>query len=291
MNAFIEPSELIINSDGSIYHLGVCPSQIATDILTVGDPERVSNITRYFDKTEKPIKRREFVTQSGEYNGKRLTVMSTGMGTDNIDIFLNELDALFNVDFTTRTVKENHQSLRIIRIGTSGSVQPDIEIDTLLVATKSIGLDVLPHYYTKPSNIACKPLQEALQKHLQSPLLPSVSSPSMSLLNSIGNGLLQGNTMTCAGFYAPQGRSIRLSPAIPDWIEKVQSFRHQDFKITNLEMETSGYYLLGTLLGHQVLSVNAILANRITRQFSKQPEKTVEKLILHVLEKITAKHS
>ncbi|MDW8383271.1 MAG: nucleoside phosphorylase [Flammeovirgaceae bacterium] len=284
---YIPETELIINPDGSIYHLGICPGQISNIILTVGDPERVKQVAHFFDKKEPITCKREFVTQTGEYNGKRITVMSTGMGTDNMDIFLNELDALFNIDFQTRTIKSSKTVLYIIRIGTSGSIRPEIEPDALLATHYSVALDILPHYYQIENSYLEISLN--LQNHLRLSYVPVVSCASDLLLKTVGEGLIWGTTATCPGFYAPQGRTLRLSSRFSNWIDKLQSFHSQGFRITNLEMETSAYYTLGKSLGHEVLSTNAILANRINKKFSKNPEKTIEKLILHVLEKVSQK--
>ena len=286
MVKFIPESELVINPGGSIYHLNLKPEHLASSIITVGDPERVALVSRYFDEIEVKVSRREFVTHTGIYQGKRISVMSTGMGTDNIEIFMTELDALVNVDFHTRLPKENHTTLNIVRVGTSGSMQPSIPAGTLLASTYGIGLDTLMHFYQGSYSELERMVGNAVQQALSLPFLPYCVKGSDKLMNKIGKGLVHGNTVTCPGFFGPQGREVRLKPAIPDIIEKLSGVQLNDFVLTNFEMETSGYYAMGRLLGHEVLSLNAIVANRITQEFSSDPGEIVERLIVHTLEAI-----
>ena len=286
MVKFIPESELVINPGGSIYHLNLKPEHLASSIITVGDPERVALVSRYFDEIEVKVSRREFVTHTGIYQGKRISVMSTGMGTDNIEIFMTELDALVNVDFHTRLPKENHTTLNIVRVGTSGSMQPSIPAGTLLASTYGVGLDTLMHFYQGSYSKLEIMVGNAVQQALSLPFLPYCVKGSDKLMNKIGKGLVHGNTVTCPGFFGPQGREVRLKPAIPNIIEKLSGVQLNDFVLTNFEMETSGYYAMGRLLGHEVLSLNAIVANRITQEFSSDPGEIVERLIVHTLEAI-----
>lgn len=286
MDNFIPESELIINPDGSIYHLNLKPEHLASSIITVGDPERVSAVSRYFDEIEARVSRREFVTHTGVYKGKRLSVMSTGMGTDNIEIFMNELDALVNVDFQTRRPKEIHTSLNIVRVGTSGSMQPTIPVGSVLASVYGIGLDSLMQFYPEEYAEYEIAVGEAVQKALNLPYRPYCMKGSDPLLEKVGKDLIHGNTVTCPGFFGPQGRMVRIKPAIPDIIERLSQVQLQDFVLTNFEMETAGYYAMGRLLGHEVLSLNAIVANRVTKEFSADPGEIVERLILHTLEAI-----
>lgn len=282
----IPPSELVLNPDYSLYHLGLHPHQIASTILTVGDPERVAKISKYFDEIEFMVNKREFITHTGYYKGKRLTVMSTGMGTDNIEILMMELDALVNVDLKERTIKDEHTSLNIIRLGTSGSLQADIPVGSYLVSDYGIGLDTLMFFYQLPSSTEENELSTALQSGASLPFKPYVVRGSQMLLEKIGEGMLVGNTLTSPGFYAPQGRQVRAALRLPNLVEALSKFRWQDKRLTNFEMETAGYYAMGKILGHEVLSVNAILANRISNEFSQNPGEIVEKLIQLVLDRV-----
>lgn len=286
MDNFIPESELIINPDGSIYHLNLKPEHLASSIITVGDPERVTAVSRYFDEIEIQVSRREFVTHTGYYKGKRLSVISTGMGTDNIEIFMNELDALVNVDLHTRRPKQAHTSLQIVRVGTSGSMQPDIPAGSLLASVYGIGLDSLMQFYSGEYSEHEIAVGNAVQKALSLPYRPYCMKGSDLLLKKLGNGLFHGNTVTCPGFYAPQGRMVRIKPAIPDIIERLSQIEFPDLALTNFEMETAGYYAMGRLLGHEVLSLNAIVANRVTKDFAAEPGEIVDRLILHTLEAI-----
>ena len=286
MDKYIPASELVINPDGSIYHLNLKPEHLASSIITVGDPERVALVSRHFDWIEVKVARREFITHTGTYKGKRISVMSTGMGTDNIEIFMTELDALVNVDFHTRLPKNNHTSLNIVRVGTSGSMQPHIPAGALLASTYGIGLDTLMFFYQGSYSELEVNVGDVVQKALSLPFRPYCFKGSERLMDKLGKGLVHGNTVTCPGFFGPQGREVRLKPSIPDIIEKLSRVHLNDFALTNFEMETAGYYAMGRLLGHEVLSLNAIVANRITKEFSSDPLEIVERLIVHVLEGI-----
>jgi len=284
----IPESELIINADGSIYHLNLLPEDIAETIITVGDPERVDDVSKYFDSIELKKTKREFVIHTGYLGKKRITVLSTGMGTDNIDIVFNELDALVNVDFKTREVKPELTSLNLIRIGTSGAVQPDIDIDSFLVSEIAIGLDGLMGFYNSQTTTSEQKYLKAIYP-LVSPLgvFPSFTHASEKLLNELAHDIRKGVTLTNAGFYGPQGRQIRLEPKNKHYIDELVDLVLPDNRrITNLEMETSGIYGLSTLLGHHAISFNAILANRAKQEFTKDAHKTVDNLIKLVLERI-----
>lgn len=283
MGKRIPESELIINSDGSIYHLNLKPEHLASNIIAVGDPERVAKVSKYFDEIEFKISKREFVTHTGWYKGARITAISTGMGTDNIEIFMTELDALVNIDLKNRQLKENHTSLNIVRVGTSGSMQRAVPEGTLLASEYGIGLDTLMTFYkTDYTDLEIKVSRE-IQKAIGIDFRPYCIKGSEKLMQTIGKGLVRGNTVTCPGFFGPQGREVRVKPAIPDLIEKLGTIDVAGFQLANFEMETAGYYAMGRLLGHEVLSLNAIIANRVTQQFTKDPYGIVDQLIRHTL--------
>jgi len=287
----IPESELIINKDGSIYHLNLLPEQLANTIITVGDPDRVSQVSKHFDSIEHKVQKREFVTHTGTMNGKRISVISTGIGTDNIDIVFNELDALVNIDFKTRMVKEELTSLDIIRIGTCGGLQKDIPLNSFVASAFAIGLDGLIHYYPYRNN-ADETLMhydfiEYRAQDIKYPVRPYVVQGNKELIASIGSKMIKGITVTCPGFYAPQGRQLRLQPSSENILSILPGFQHKTWRITNFEMETAGIYGLANLLGHKAISCSAILANRQTNEFSTTPKETVERLIKKVLEKIT----
>ena len=284
-------SELILNPDGSIYHLNLTPEQVAQTVITVGDPERVSQITDHFDTIEFSIQKREFKTETGSYKGKRITVLSTGIGTDNIDIVFNELDALVNVDFKSRTIKEKLTSLDIIRIGTSGSIQADIPVDSFVISKYGMGLDcMLQAYLCDP--ILEKDLGEAFIEQINWNVkrgVPYVVMCNSQLLDKFrSDQTIIGCTATMNGFYGPQSRVLRLRVKDANLNKKMSDFNFNSVKITNLEMETAGIYGLSKLLGHKALSMNAILANRVTGNFSKAPRLVVEKLIRYTLNKLVA---
>jgi len=285
----IPESELILNPDGSIYHLHLLPDHISDTILTVGDPARVAQVSRHFDSIDFEMTNREFVTHVGYYRGKRLTVISTGIGTDNVDIVLNELDALVNIDFLARAVRpaDERLSLRIIRLGTSGSLQADVPVGSLLATQYAVGLDSLMQFYPLVETGLETRLATGLQQTLGLPYAPYVVRGADILREEVGAGLLVGNTVTCPGFYGPQGRTLRLALRTPDYIERLQGFGRDTpeghFRLDNFEMETAGYYALGQLLGHQVLSLNAIVANRATGEFAPDPAAVVDELIARTL--------
>ena len=281
----ISPAELIVNADGSIYHLGLRPEQISDVIITVGDPERVPRISRYFDTIELQVHRREIVTHTGTYRGRRLSVVSTGMGTDNIDIVLNELDALVNIDLEKRVVKEQLRKLRIIRVGTSGSLQPDLPVGSLLASAGAFGFDSLLSYYRQEPFASEDIWCQELQQHMGLPFLPYFAPASGKLLQHFASDLDHGYTVTCPGFYGPQGRKLRLQPYNEQFVQQLSAFRSAHIRATNLEMETAGYYGIGRLLGHEVLSLNAVLANRLSGAFASDPDGVVEKLIQLTLER------
>lgn len=278
----IQPSELILRPSGALYHLDLLPGQVADTIITVGDPERVKAVSRRFDKIELKVEAREFVTHTGELGGKRLTVISTGIGTDNIDIVFNELDALFNIDLERREVKDQLTRLDFVRLGTSGAFQPDLPLDSLLLSEAALATDgLLPFYLSagEPDEAAISLFEYLEDGKVQLPVPVLIVRPELPLAFAASD-LARGVTMTAAGFYAPQGRSLRLPSGLPpELLGRMRSWRHDHLRITNIEMETSGIYGLATALGHRAASVSALLANRAEGTFSKQPAKTVEKLI------------
>jgi len=287
MNPIAE-SELILNKDGSVYHLHLLPDDLADTVITVGDPDRVARVSRHFDTIELKKSKREFVTHTGTINGKRITVMSSGISTDNIDIVLNELDALVNINLKTRIPKPQLRKLNIIRIGTSGAIQADIPVDSLLVSKAAFGLDTLMHYYKRDITKTEQQLLDTLRRTLPKDggFVPYIASADTGLLTKLGQDILQGITFTAPGFYAPQGREIRAHSAHPEFMNALQQFDLNGQRITNLEMETAGIYGLSAVLGHRAISFNVILANRSTQTFSKQPEKIVDNYIRQLLDRI-----
>ncbi|WP_339647768.1 nucleoside phosphorylase [uncultured Salegentibacter sp.] len=285
----IEASEFIQNSDGSVYHLNLLPKHLAKTVILVGDPNRVERITRHFDKVEFKLKKREFYTQTGYYKGKRISVISTGIGPDNIDIVLNELDALVNIDFETRELKKEITSLDIIRIGTSGSIQKEVPVDSFLISESAIGFDGLLHFY-ESEHIQNSEFADAFSKHLdwfKKKAAPYVVDGSENLISRMESPRVhKGVTATNIGFYGPQGRILRLALQDDKMNDNLASFSFNHKKITNLEMETSAIYGLSKLLGHNAISMNAIIANRAAGTFSKDPKKTVDELIQYSLEQL-----
>ena len=285
----IKESELILNPDGSIYHLNLKPENIANTIIFVGDPYRVEKVTKHFDIIDFETQKREFKTQTGIYKGKRISVISTGIGPDNIDIVLNELDALVNIDLKTRQPKAKKTSLDIIRIGTSGSLQKNVPVDTFLMSEYAMDLNgMLRSYQTE--QIAHLEIEDAFITHTnwhQYKARPLVIKGSKQLETKFKSAVLhKGFTATAGGFYGPQGRVLRLQPQDPELNNKIDSFNFNGLRVTNLEMETSAIYGLSKLLGHNALSLNAIIANRADGTFSENPTKTVEDLIIFTLDKI-----
>jgi len=282
----ISETDLILNPDGSVYHLNLLPKNISDTIIAVGDPSRVYMVSQYFDEVEFEMNKREFITHVGKYKGKRITVISTGIGSDNVEIFFNELDALVNIDLKTREPKARKKKLKVVRIGTSGALQEDIPVGTHLLSDYAVGLDNLMNFYDLPMDDFETGLAHDLQKKTGLPFMPYVVRGSEALRAQIENDMQIGNTVTCPGFYAPQGRELRLPIRFPRLLEDLNYYHKGDFWLTNFEMETSAYYAFGRLLGHEVLSANAIIANRIKNKFAKDPNKVVESLIKKVLDRI-----
>ncbi|MEM6320118.1 MAG: nucleoside phosphorylase [Bacteroidota bacterium] len=296
-------TELILNADGSVYHLNLQPHQVAPTVITVGDPDRVQNVSQHFDKIEHKVQKREFVTHTGRIGNKQLSVISTGIGTGNIDIIFNELDALFNIDLAQKRVKNKLKALQFIRIGTSGCLRKEIPVDTVLVSEIAVSMDNLLAYYDLSSTIKEAALHSNLRTFLQKkqdnlPLISNVTAASATLLNSLGKDFLKGTTLTCPGFYGPQGRQLRAKNKVKNLLNLFTQFNAEQIRmstnngdntytITNFEMETAGIYGMAKLLGHQAISFNALLANRATGEFSATPKKTVRKMIERVLEKLT----
>jgi len=286
----IQSSELILNPDGSVYHLNLHPENIAHDIIFVGDQNRVEKITQFFDSVEFSTQKREFKTQTGVYKGKRITVMSTGIGPDNIDIVLNELDALVNIDLKSRMPKEILTSLNIIRIGTSGSLQADIPVDSFVMSTYGLGLDNMLRSYLI-EDVSEKAIEDAFILQTNWDMKkgrPYVIKSSEILEKRLeSDTIFKGFTGTAGGFYGPQGRVLRLNIQDPELNSKMDKFDYEGVKMTNLEMETGAIYGLGKLLGHECLSLNAIIANRATGTFSEDPYKAVDALIEYTLDKLS----
>lgn len=287
----IGSSELIINPDGSIFHLHLKPEHIADNIILVGDPGRVELIGTFFFEVETTISNREFVSLVGVYKGKRITVISTGIGTDNIDIVVNELDALVNIDFTTREVKAEKRSLNIVRIGTSGGLQPFLDVNSFVISEKAMGFDGLLNYYAGRSSVSDLDFEAAFKKHVNwNPLLtsPYVVNASPKLFNKLAGGdFTPGVTISAPGFYGPQGRVLRLPIVDPDINSKIESFVFNERKITNYEMECSAIYGLSALLGHHALTVCLIIANRLSKNANGEYHPQMKKLIGVVLDKLT----
>ncbi len=285
----IQHSELILNSDGSIYHLNLRPEHIATDIIFVGDQYRVDKVTKHFDSIEFTTQKREFKTTTGTYKNKRLTVISTGIGPDNIDIVLNELDAIVNIDLETRKIKKEHTSLNITRIGTSGSLQNDIPVDSILLSSHALDLNGMLHSY-QIDKITTPKIEEAFINHTNwsdKKATPIIIENGKSLEQKLySDSIYKGITATAGGFYGPQGRVLRLGLQDANLNSKIDSFNYNDNRITNLEMETSAIYGLSKLLGHNAVSMNAIIANRATGTFSENPNQIIEDLIIYTLNKL-----
>ena len=283
----IAESELIINSRGAVYHLDLRPEEIAGTIITVGDPDRVREVSKHFDSVQVTRQHREFISHTGYVGKKRLTVLSSGIGPDNIDIVVNELDALVNIDFETRQIKDKLTPLNIIRIGTSGSLQADIPVDHFVASTHGLGIDNLLNFYRHEQNDEEQLLLQSFVTHTQmhgQMSYPYISSAAGSLLKHFVKDFHQGITVTCPGFYGPQGRVLRLGVRNPGLINRLTDFRYGQHRVTNFEMETSAIYGLGKLLGHNCLAVNAIVANRVKQEFSKDGKVAVERLIVRFME-------
>jgi uridine phosphorylase len=278
----IGASEMIINEQGAIYHLNVRPDQIADTIITVGDPDRVSEVSKYFDRVEHICAHREFITHTGYVGNKRISVLSTGIGPDNIDIALNEVDALVNIDFETRTIKEQKKSVAIIRMGTCGSLQGEVGVDQLVAGTHGLGIDNLLHFYNLQNNEEEKAILSAFESHTQinsHKVFPYIASASAGLIKHFTQGYNHGITVTCPGFYGPQGRILRMPLAMPNLVDQMTSFKYGNHHIANFEMETSAIYGLCNILGHQCLSINVIVANRVKKEYSKDMGQAVNNMI------------
>lgn len=290
MHTIIPETELILNSNGSVYHLQLLAEHICENIIIVGDQGRVETVSKFFDTIDFKVQNREFITHTGTFNGKRVMVISSGIGTDNIDILINELDAAVNIDLSTRKVKKEHTSLNIVRIGTSGALQKDIAVDSYVVSKYGLGFDGLLNYYLDLPTVNDNAISEAFIKqtnwHVNLPY-PYAVKGSEVLINKIGFDFTQGITATAPGFYGPQGRKLRLTPWVEDFNQQLTDFNHDNNRITNFEMETSALYGLGKLLGHQTCTVCAIIANRVAKQYSKNYHAPVEQLIQLVLERLT----
>ena len=285
----IPPSELIISEDGRIYHLDLRPDEIANDIIIVGDQQRVPQVSKFFDKIEIKRNKREFVTHTGTINDKKITVLSTGIGCDNIDIVVNELDALVNIDFETKTPKKDKSSLNIIRIGSTGALQKHIPVDSFVISKFGLGFDGLMGFYNYEYSEEESKFLNAFLKQTNWPKelnQPYFAKGNHQLIEKIGKDIVQGVTATANGFYGPQGRTLRLIPSITNLNEKLNLFKYNDTQILNFEMETSALYGLSNILGHKSCTICAVVANRFTNTFSKDYKKPIKKLIELVLERI-----
>jgi uridine phosphorylase len=288
----IKNSELILNRDGTIFHLHLKPEQIADTIILVGDPGRAETISGMFDMVEMTVRNREFLTTTGTYNNQRLTVLSTGIGTDNIDIVINELDALANIDLQTREIKPNKRSLRFVRVGTSGSLQADLCVNSWVVSRKSIGFDGMITFYDQRKAVCDMEFEKAFRSftgwhdELPTPYVVDASDKLLSLFSEIK--FVKGVNISAPGFYGPQGRVLRLPLAVPDLNDKLEDFTYGDLRITNYEMESSAIYGLSRMMGHEALTICLIIANRVTREANENYHPEMEKLIRVVLDKLTA---
>ncbi len=285
----LQASELILNEDGSIFHLHLLPNQIGDIIILVGDQSRVEMISKYFDSVEYKVQNREFVTHTGKLNGKNISALSTGIGTDNIDIVLNEIDALVNIDFNKRSINEKHKSLELVRLGTSGALQVDIEVDSFVLSEYGLGMDGLLNFYVQNEKFN-QELKSEFIKQIDWPSHfnhPYIVKASEDLLRKLSPNTKQGITGTACGFYGPQGRVLRLPTQIEDLNERLTNFNYQGLRITNFEMETSALYGLSALLGHHAATVCTIIANRIKKEFSSNYQLAVEKMVVQVLEQLT----
>ena len=289
--SIIPESELIINNRGAIYHINLRPEEIADTIIVVGDQDRVPKVSRHFDRIDHKLKHREFVTHTGSIGNKSISVMSTGIGPDNIDIAINELDALANIDFNTRMIKSDFKKLNIIRFGTSGALQADIPVDSLIASTHGLGFDNLMNYYVHEKSQDENEMIKAFidQTEMDTNItMPYIFKGSEMLINKFKEGFHKGITVTAPGFYGPQGRELRLKSRTRNFIDKLSAFKHNGYHITNFEMETSAIFGLGKLLGHECLSVNVVVANRMIQQYSKDSNAAVENMIEKALGVIVA---
>ncbi len=287
----IPASQLVLNNEGAIYHLNLHPDQLADNVIMVGDPGRVDLIASFFDKIEVKRENRELITRTGYFNGKRITALSTGMGTDNLDIVMNELDALANIDLKTRMPKEKHRSLNLIRIGTCGALQPDIPVGDSYVATRyAIGLDGLLYFYEKHDEVDETEMRDAFIEQLGYPTnlpKPYIVEGSKELFNRLAQGYYQGVTATAPGFYGPQGRTLRMHLSYPELNQKIEAFDYQGWRVCNFEMESSALYGLGKMMGHNCLTICVAIANRVTEKFSTDYHPYMRKLVLTTLERLS----
>ncbi|MBQ8959461.1 MAG: nucleoside phosphorylase [Bacteroidales bacterium] len=292
MNQPIPASQLVLNNEGAIYHLNLHPDQLADDVILVGNPNRVDMIASFFDKIEVKRENRELISRTGCFNGKRITALSTGMGTDNLDIVMNELDALANIDLKTRMPKEEHRTLNLIRLGTCGALQPDIPVGDSYVATRyAIGLDGLLYFYEKNREVNEIAMRDAFIEQMNYPHdlpKPYVVEGSKTLFDRLAQGYYQGVTATAPGFYGPQGRTLRMHLSYPELNHKIEAFNYNDWRVCNFEMESSALYGLGKMMGHNCLTVCVAIANRVTEQFATDYHPFVKKLVLNTLERISA---
>lgn len=286
----LAPSELVLNPDGSVYHLALRPDQLGDLVLVVGDQGRVERISRHFSKVEHRVQNREFVAHTGVYHGTHVTALSTGIGTDNIDIVLNELDAMANIDLERRTPRTEHRSLRIIRLGTCGALQEDIPVDSRIVSAFGVGLDNVLHYYAYENTGAEQRLLNDLLGHTEWPdnlPVPYVAAGDPRLVELLGHDNHVGVTLTAGGFYGPQGRQLRLVPSVDGLNERFSSFEHEGLRCTNFEMETSALYGLGGMMGHRVCTVCTVVANRLRKEYSKDHHTSIDRMIAEALERAT----
>lgn len=292
MNIFFPESELIINPDGTIFHLHLKPEQLADKVILVGDPGRVALVASHFDTVEYTVESREFRTTTGTYKGKRITALSTGIGCDNIDIVMNELDALANIDFTTRTEHPQHRTLELVRIGTCGGLQPDTPIGTFVLSEKSIGFDGLLNFYDGRDRVCDLALETAFKQHVSwSPHMgnPYVAPADTELTGRIegdGTDTVRGITIACGGFFGPQGRRLRIPLADPQLNDKIMTFAHNGLRITNFEMESSALAGLSLLLGHKATTICMVVANRLAKEANANYKSSIDDLITMVLERI-----
>ena len=288
----IPASQLPLNSEGAIYHLNLYPDQLADDVILVGDPGRVDMVASYFDKIEVKRQNRELVTRTGWFNGKRITVLSTGMGTDNLDIVMNELDTLANIDLKTRMPNEKHRTLNLVRLGTCGALQPDIEVENSYVATRyAIGLDGLLYFYAKHKEVNLIELRDAFIQQMDYPKdlpLPYAVEGSKALFDRLSEGYQQGITATAPGFYGPQGRTLRMLLSYPENNQKMEAFSYNGWRVCNFEMESSALYGLGKMMGHNCLTICAVIANRVTEKFATDYHPYVKKLVETTLQRLTS---
>ena len=286
----IPGSQLVFNNEGAIYHLNLFPEMLADNIILVGDPDRVAMVSEHFDNIEYKRQNRELVTHTGTYKGKRITALSTGMGTDNIDIVINELDAVANIDFKTRTPKTEHRTLNMVRLGTCGALQPEIGVEDSYVASRyAIGLDGLAYFYKEHNEVINKEMTDAFIRNMKYPTdlpKPYIVESSKELFDRLTAGYHQGITATSPGFYGPQGRSLRLELTYPQINPDIEKFNYNGWKVCNFEMESSALFSLGKMLGHNCLTICVAIANRVTEKFSADYHPYVEKLIENTLERL-----